>query len=424
MNHAATRESRGERAVVIGAGVAGAAAAFAAERAGWSVTWVDGGFGASSMTSGALDLEPWEAFARALAITGEAALSESPAIEAARDFVDALGIWELPRGRVPTLATTAGIVRPTRGFDRAILDVSAMRGRTVLVPRVDRAGWDADWLARAWSEDPRGRGVSFEAVDAPVLRFDEESRVVDAEIAGRHDDPARLAWLADRLAPLVRARGRERCAILLGPWLGSALERATELRERLGVPVGEALSGTAGVAGLRFEAARSRACVGEIVRAPVARVEEDGSALRVVFAGERPSVRARAVVLATGGLVSGGVTFSPPTEGAGWDGADTVKPAFRLAVDAPGLEPSRLAGSLHGPALDETAWPRGGHPGVLETVGTALSSADSGGIRVVGDARKGAARTMLEAIRSGLEALGAVTRDAPPLEVVSARAAR
>ncbi|MFO0617003.1 MAG: hypothetical protein U0414_30690 [Polyangiaceae bacterium] len=414
MTRGATNGSGGERAVVIGAGAAGAAAVFAAERAGWSVTWIDGGAGATALTSGALDFEPWEQLSRAIAVAGTSALVQPRALIEARAFVDALGIWELPKDRVPMLVTTAGVVRPARGFDKALLDLSALRGRTVLVPRVDRAQWDADWLARSWSEGARGSGVGFSAVDVPVLRYEEESRVADGELARRHDDPARLAWLVDRLAPVVRANGREGTAILLGPWLGVEAPRASELTARLGVPVGEALSGTAGTAGLRFEAARARVARGEILEATVARVENDGSALRVVFAGERPSIRARRVIVATGGLIAGNLAFVPPNQGAGWDGAESVRPAFRQALEAPDLEPFVLAGSMHGPFLDETAWPRDGRAGALEAAGArASASADPRLLTIVGDARRGAPRTMIEAIASGLSAFAPADQVAP-----------
>lgn len=398
---------RSSRAVVVGAGVAGAAAVFAAERAGHRVTWIDGGVGASALTSGALDLEPWEDLKRALAITGSdgAAVADVARMAGARAFVDAIGMWELPSDRVPLLATTGGLVRPTRGYDRALLDLRRLEGRRVLVPRVDRATWDADWLARAWTDEARSIGVTFVPVDVPVLRYAEEGHVVDGELATRHDDPARLAWLADRLAPVVKANGG--AGVVLGPWLGVAEERATELGRRLGVAIGEALSGTAGTSGLRFEAARQRGTSAEIVRATAVRVEDDGSGLRVVLSGDRSSVRADVVVLALGGLVGGGVTYVPPWRGAGWDGPESAKVAFRVGIDAPDLVPSKLAGSMHGPYLDETAWPARGRASDLESAGALIATpvgADPRAIRIVGDARRSAPRTMLEAILSGLAA--------------------
>jgi hypothetical protein len=216
--------------------------------------------------------------------------------------------------------------------------------------------------------------------------------------------------------------------VILGPWLGAEKERATELGQRLGVPVGEALSGTSGTAGLRFESARARFAKAEIVKARAVRVEEDGSALRVILAGERPSMRARRVVIATGGLIGGGIGFAPPTHRAGWDGADAVKPAFRSTLEAPNLAPMKLAGSMHGPPLDETAWPSATEPGALESIGLALatSGAAESSVVIVGEARRGAPRTMIAAIASGLAAFTDSER-APmfaDIELVSATTAR
>ena len=402
----------GERAhiVVVGAGVAGTAAAWAAGTRA-KVTLIDGGAGASSFMSGALDLEPWE---------DQLDFADGAPPAALTSFVRALGIWSLGPARpgpggFASLATLGGRVREAIGRDRALLDLTDMRGRTVLVPRADRAGWDADALAHAWLADaPPDLGLSFRAVGGAILRYEEETRISDAELATRHDDPARIAWLADRLRPAITLAGAP-AAILLGPWLGSAASQADALSRLLGVPCGEALSGTAGTAGLRFEAARERVLGNRasILRARVESVGVSGKSPGAGFTvtlqdGPRP-LTADAVILALGGLAGGGIVYRPPEYGAGADGPRKGRASFALSLDLADAilngNGFRLGSSMHGPVLEDVAWPERGRQGALETVG--ISHDDgvlSPGVCLAGDVRRGAARTVLQAALSGLSA--------------------
>src|SRR6185295_18811801 len=110
-------------------------------------------------------------------------------------FAADLDLWDLPESERPWLATMAGRIRPARGRDRALLDLAPLEGAVVLVPRADRATWDADALAATLASDPFGRArkIAFHAIDLPVLRYDDEHRIGDADLAARHDDDARLA---------------------------------------------------------------------------------------------------------------------------------------------------------------------------------------------------------------------------------------
>ena len=56
--------------VVVGAGIAGLAAAWSARRAGREVTVVSAGPGASALGSGAVDDVPWEQFSSARRAAG------------------------------------------------------------------------------------------------------------------------------------------------------------------------------------------------------------------------------------------------------------------------------------------------------------------------------------------------------------------
>ena len=59
------------RVLVIGAGVAGLAAAWSAARAGHEVTLLSAGAGASALGGGAVDDVTWESLLRAARVRGE-----------------------------------------------------------------------------------------------------------------------------------------------------------------------------------------------------------------------------------------------------------------------------------------------------------------------------------------------------------------
>ncbi|MFO0759020.1 MAG: FAD-binding protein [Byssovorax sp.] len=409
------------KVIVLGAGAAGLGAAYGAREAGHEVTVVSAGPGASALGSGALDDRPWEQVFRAARSLGEA-VPPRPIDPAVLALAGALGLWDLPAGQVPWLATLAGRIRPARGRDQSLLDLGAIGDGLVLLPRVDRAGWDADALARAYNDDAfaQGRGLRFAALDLPVLRYDDERRIGDLDLAARHDDEARIAWLADRLKS---AQGRGAKAFLLGPFLGATAPRAEALSKRAGVLAGEALSGVGSAAGLRFEAARDRlfASLGVKViadRALSVSAEEDGR-LAVRIEGAKKPLRADGVVLATGGLAGGGLEYRPAEHGAGADLPAGGRVPFALSVEADvvlaaqlapvpsGAPPMRLGptSSMQGPELDLVAWPVNGHPGALESAGVRCEGVRAApGITAAGDVIAGRPRTLLEALSSGIRA--------------------
>lgn len=265
------------KVVVVGQGIAGTAAAWRAAELGAVVTVVAAGAGASTLASGALDHTPWEDLVRAARTTGA-----EPACGALDDgvfaFAEALGSWRIPRSGEPMarLATLAGRTRPARGHDLALLDLAAIPAGTVAVPRAPRAAWDADSLALFWNDDPfvRARGLRFAPIDVALLRYEGEDRIACADLAARHDDPARVAWLAERLKDAFAREKLAPAAVILGPWLGIEAPRAADLSSRLGIPAGEALTGAGSPAGLRFARAAGRLLARAKVRVFSARVLE------------------------------------------------------------------------------------------------------------------------------------------------------
>lgn len=386
--------------LVIGAGFAGLAAAFAALRAGSRVTLVHDRAGTSELYAGALDLSPWDAPPDVDA--ERAALADA----ALRDFRAELGVWALGHRHV---ATRGGLVRRALGADAALLDLTPLSGRRVGVADIGRDDWDAPELAAVltacdWAERTE---TTFEPVAVKVLRSGHERRITPYDFAAMHDDPERLGGLA-------RALGDAGAGVegwLLGPWLG--LEPATPpaLRGLVPVPIGEATSPMGGPAGARFESARTRLLTSlglELRRGRAVKVWKRGSGWAVTLEADvnagTPSVELEgsAVVLATGGVAAGGIEL-------GWEPGHGAR-GFQLAYSAPVLlaldgEFLASAGSMFGPNLE--------HAGltVLERVGVAVSDegeargdAASRGLFAAGDAVAGRARTVLGAVLDGLRA--------------------
>lgn len=406
------------RVLIVGAGVAGLAAAWSARRAGRAVTLVSAGVGASALAGGAVDEIPWEKLLRATRVLREDARASALSPDLAA-FVDDLALWDVPERAPVWLATLAGRVRPARGRDRALLDLASIPRGLVLLPRAERAGWDADGLGATLSDDPiaKARGISFRAVDVPVLRYDDERRIADGDLAARHDDEARRAWLTDRLRAALAATP-EAGAVLLGPWLGASAPRAEALSTAVGVPVGEALAGMGSAAGLRFEAARDALLdrVGVTRRrGRVLDLKREERRIEATIEGDSTRFTADTAVLAIGGLAGGGVIYAPPEHGAGADMPPGGRVPFEISVRAPvvlslsGSNRMEIVGSMQGPELDVTAWPRDGRPGALETVGVRCDGARAGDrLFAAGDVVAGRARTLLAAAAAGIAAGTAV----------------
>jgi glycerol-3-phosphate dehydrogenase subunit B len=394
------------RVIVLGAGVAGTAAAFAASEAGAEVVLLSAGAGSSSLMSGAADYLPWE--------QDDTRIAPQPLAPELHALLDAMQLWSVAEDR-KVVATCAGLLRPARGADRALLNLAELQGQRVAVPRLARGSWDADLLVRGWSASPWAlrHGVSFEAVDAGPLLGEAEALASDADLALLTDRPERVAHLAARLREATEGFG----AALTGPWLGVTTDAAAMLTEAVGKPVGETLSALSGAAGARFEAASERVLDAlQRVSGHARALERDGAGWLVRHDGGE--LRAQSVVVASGGMVGAGLRFTPSeAEEAGeWPGAG--REPFALSFTAPlwlAIDGRVLAspGSLHGPNLEDCGWPdtarqralfeRVGvhhHQGrALERDGTAIV-----GVLVAGSAASGAAHTVLASAEAGLRA--------------------
>jgi glycerol-3-phosphate dehydrogenase subunit B len=393
--------------VVIGAGIAGTAAAFAAVKAGARVSVVHDRAGASALYSGALDQREWDRGAPSSAI----------ASKELEEFAGALGLWQLG---ARMLATREGVVRPALGADAALLDLSRFAGGRVAVADLERDDWDAELLAKSYAAAPWARHTRTEFVATPLnaLRSGHERRIAPYDFASLFDQRVRKEALAELLAAARPAAD----AWLFGPWLGLEPDSAAEIGRLAGVTVGETTSGTGGAAGARFEFARDALLAKLGVSVHRGRVKElaerDGRFLVVTEAdpeGSAPalSLEARAVVVAVGGVAAGGIslTWQPDHAQRGFELG--FRAPFLLALDGEVLAGS---GSLYGLSLEARGL------GAIERVGIALNERGNAlvtggmpdGLYAAGDSVAGRPRTALEAARSGLSAGALAARDCSP----------
>jgi anaerobic glycerol-3-phosphate dehydrogenase len=366
------------RVLVLGAGFSGLAAAFAAHRAGATVTVVHQAPAASALYAGVVD--------------GELAAGDGLLQQLAASL-------RLRLGPGTIVATREGVIRRAQGSDAAVLDLAPLAGKRVALVDVPRDDWDGPLLLRSYQESDwaRATGTRFQLVPLELLEKSHQRRVSPFDFATSFERAERPAWLH---AVLKEHTGPD--AWLFGPWLGVKRPLASELTNSLGVPVGEVTSPPGGVAGARFEARRD-ALLAELgvelvcQRAIEVRPRDSDISLRLEDGRE---LSADVMVLAAGGFVSGALELSGALSGA--------EPAgFRLAIL--GLPPLKAHGELARPVsslfgVDLAARGRG----LLERVGVPVSAAGrvSGAARVfaAGDVLGKVTPSVGHALTSGLRA--------------------
>jgi hypothetical protein len=375
------------RIAIIGAGIAGTAAAFEVARQGGRATVFHDLTGSSGLYSGAVDFELWDRAHETSTLPGELI-----------GFSEQLGAWQLGTA-AQRLATLEGNVRPARGSDSALLDLESCVGKRVAVLDLERDDWDAPLLAKSFASSAWARqsGTQFFAVPAKVLQKGFERRISGYDFAALHDLPER----AQGLQTALRQSGVGADAWLFGPWLGIERPLAQELSAALGVPVGETTSAPGGAAGARFERARDRLLgrIADVARGRLLGLERHASGYRMQVQGH-PAQDFPVVVLATGGVAAGGLALERSFERRGGTGF-RLSFAAELALE---LDQEVLEGVSSLSSIDFGE--RG--LGALLRVGIAAkadgSTRDHPGIFVAGDALAGRPRTALFAAQSGLEA--------------------
>jgi glycerol-3-phosphate dehydrogenase subunit B len=356
------------------------------------VTVIHAWSGATSLYSGALDLEEWQA------------ARHTPLDANVMAFATALGIWRTPARGPARIATSSGVVRPCRGHDAALLDLEPLAGKIVGVADLLRDDCPAALLCRSLSGSDWAKrtGTKFLPlpINLPAQPF--AARLGSYDFARLQDDRA----VAETFAEALRAAPERVDAWLLGPWLG--LDPATPhwFQEALRLPVGELASPPGGPAGARFDLARTvllQRSGAELVQGVVTKLEIAAGkpSLHVTRSGGAAPERylADAVVLALGGVAAGGIRLQPPQLAGS-------RTAFVLSLDGPvalALDGKRLdaASSLHGVDVEAAGWQS------LERLGVAANGGrveEAPSVLAAGDVVARRPRTVLEAVRAGCEA--------------------
>lgn len=386
--------------LVVGGGFAGIAATWALSRRGRDVVLAWESEGASALYSGALDRTDWGGPPDPRPLSADADV-----------FLSALGCFAPPGGVGARVATAAGLIRPARCRDAALMDLETCRGRRVDVVDFGRPGWDAAALARAysasaWARSSRTefRALAVAAPDAEAVRW-----LSPIDLAARADDPV---W-ATALGTTLRDAGDGESPLLIGPWLGALPGSAERVRESVRRPIGETLSEPGGAAGARFTAARDawleRAGV-EVRHGEVRSIRwlDAGYGVRGLWRGQEVESELGAevteVILALGGLVGGGVRF---LTGLGVGGR-----SFSLSIDVPvalrlgGREVALQSGAL-GADLQQLGLD------ALTSVGLSVDErqlAHPPDLYAAGDLVADRPRCALEAVYAGIAAARAVCR--------------
>lgn len=319
--------------VIVGAGVAGAAAALAAQAAGARVLVASGPPGASALCAGAWDVafDPKavrgdrsdarptiETAAQRLAALRRqhpyARLGLGAAREAHAAVLSRLGayasiVWEAPLALV---ATDLGAVRTTATAQSSVLRLDSLPAGT-RVAVVELAGYrelDALHVAQSltdWATETRA-DLTFVPVEVDFLTRRSDALLAPHEIARMVEASDGVARLG---AALSDARTRLPFGAALLPGVLGVADAATivdRLRALAGVPVGEMLAGPGTPQGLRLHAA-IEALLADIPQAParVVGVDVERHRARAVRLEDGTVVAASAVVLATGRFLGGGL---------------------------------------------------------------------------------------------------------------------
>jgi hypothetical protein len=325
------------KSAVDGSGYAGFAAARSANAAGASTAILDSGGGASLLSLGALDWHDWHRAERA----GTADQNDNEG--AVRSLLTALPGFEHAKANeheVTLLATVSGETRSARVAHRALLNLRALApGARIAIPSAP--GIYAEPLARALNESPlaREQRLLFSVIPSTLCKHRDEHDVSMLELAKRHDEPARQAFLLRELAAIAQS-GHQAC--LLPPILGTLPDTCARLQAEAPLVIGELYGFTPSPMSLRYASAVATA-LGNLaiprIRAKVTAISFIGNCIVAeTDTGERWS--ARALVLATGGILGGGLRYTPAAAGDGREFPFRASDEFALGLD--GTVPSTL----------------------------------------------------------------------------------
>ncbi|MGC8839317.1 MAG: glycerol-3-phosphate dehydrogenase C-terminal domain-containing protein, partial [Anaerolineae bacterium] len=332
------RQVEGRRVVVVGGGLAGAAAALAARSLGAEVVLVRQACGATALSSGALDWPPdfppdaaaEEALRMLLTALGEAGLPYR-------------GGWDGP----PAAVTNLGRLRPA-AFLPASAAVPRESARLLVVGVQSLGEFHAPLAAQALAGE-----FQAEALEVALPGIQHPDTLTPFDVAHLLERPEVEREVREAVGRAVRV-GRFQAVLWPGVLgLGRTAEIRATWQTAWGVPVWEALGGSPSVHGWRLQQALERALRAagvEVVPGRAFGVHAEGRevrAVRVAWREQRVDLPAPAVVWATGRFVGGGLAddggLREPVLGLPLEGAAEGAPPWTLTREAFG-EPQPLFG--------------------------------------------------------------------------------
>ncbi len=308
--------------LVIGAGMAGAIAALSAVRSGAKVIVVRRAFGATALSSGAIDVavdphgrdgvsieEAAREIARIRPHHPYAILEQKlpRLMESLRFAASALpGLLSPPAETNLMLATSLGTVKPTAMAQLSQIgaDLSSLPEETAIVEFALNPLFDARLVAAGLeaAASRTGRTLRIHLIESRWLNEIEDAWKKPAEIAQALDNPSALEKLAveirSQLPPSVRM-------VLLPPVLGRQGSGVwSKLSSLLSLPCAEALSAAFSVPGLRLQAALDAAMKAAGIDLIEGEVKRGANGFNI---GADRTLQPDGVVVATGRFISGGI---------------------------------------------------------------------------------------------------------------------
>lgn len=314
--------------IVVGSGLAGLMAAYAAVKKGASVKVVSEGMGNLSISPGCIDLlgydkngvrleDPWSGMAQLppyhpYSLLGREVIEKS--LDELCGVLESQGYKLASNGANNTIMPTImGTFKPTWLVPADVPHNAIKNAQKILVLSV--RGFRDCRPQLITSQLRRYKDWEDRSYDTLVLPapFEEHGRALNAlDLAHLLDRPHGLDWFMNRIKDI----GKKYDLVLLPPLLGANPDSRARKKvgEVLGCPCVEMLSVPPGVAGLRIR----KALVNTLVEQGVefyenARVTgstiRDGKAesIRAYSTGREKTLAAKAFVVATGGIISGGV---------------------------------------------------------------------------------------------------------------------
>ncbi len=327
--------------LVVGMGIAGMMAAYTAAQSGKQVTLLGTGLGALSIASGCIDVlgyiqngeemqrihNPLDALAKLppthpYNIIGRASVEKALAV--VQDLCKSEdAALHCKNGQNTLVPTIIGTLKPTYFYPAASDSSALFAAKHALVVSVDAIrDCHPKLIVQQLQKYPELKSTQFSTASLPS-HFGTAHRAVSAlDVARYVDSPEGFAWLQGALKPLIKGCD----VVIIPPILGTALNEQTSpwklLQQSLGCSIVEMISLPPGVGGYRLSAVFMRAIRALQAQGKIRIIEnstifqtdiENGQCKALLARGEGVVHRyeAKSFILATGGILGGGIQTSP-----------------------------------------------------------------------------------------------------------------